>query len=445
MNTKRITICVMLGLMLLFAVCLNAMPGRDFPPRPGHADHIRMKTDHSSRLMTRLLVQSWGGAWNDDRQICAAYNPLGLCSELIVSDWDVNEWQDTQRSVYTYDAEDRVILIERQIPENGQWIAYQYEVWTYQGDRLVRVETQQVNDQGQYELHFSVDLSYDLESGLLSQSIETFHCFVPGNSPMNRFDYVWDTQRRLSVVQKYQKNQLDDAWQINLRDTYTYLPQDQSSYQDFLDSILFRYAYDWLMEWSGYTGRLYDQHSIEYTPDEGISFLPYFRYDYIYSPDLELLERRYYLTYGNTAMLLDVMRYTMENNNLSNAAHYNFNHNSGEYTPDFRHVYSYSGGSDIDDTNAPAMQGGMTVYPNPSRQSGTISFALAKAAHIRVEVYNLRGQKLTTILNDRRASGSHSIPWNCQDDSGKRVRPGIYLIKLSTGKEQHYSRIVILP
>ncbi|KAA3610690.1 MAG: T9SS C-terminal target domain-containing protein [Calditrichaeota bacterium] len=72
-------------------------------------------------------------------------------------------------------------------------------------------------------------------------------------------------------------------------------------------------------------------------------------------------------------------------------------------------------------------------YPNPFNPSTTISFSLTKAAEIELEVYNMLGQKVRSLLSEIKPAGQHKIKWDAIDDNGKNVASGLYLYKLKTG------------
>ena len=71
-------------------------------------------------------------------------------------------------------------------------------------------------------------------------------------------------------------------------------------------------------------------------------------------------------------------------------------------------------------------------YPNPGNPSATISFSLPQASHVSLEIYNLLGQKVRTLVEGAKEAGSHSVIWNGRDESGKVLSSGIYLYRLKT-------------
>jgi len=70
-------------------------------------------------------------------------------------------------------------------------------------------------------------------------------------------------------------------------------------------------------------------------------------------------------------------------------------------------------------------------YPNPFNPTTTIALSISEESGVELSIYNLKGQKIKTLLNDRILAGEHSIIWNGEDDSGKIVSSGVYLYKLN--------------
>ncbi len=71
-------------------------------------------------------------------------------------------------------------------------------------------------------------------------------------------------------------------------------------------------------------------------------------------------------------------------------------------------------------------------YPNPVRTNTTIKFGLPKESQVRVEVYNIAGQRVKTLANGKLAAGYHQITWKGQSDNGQKVAAGVYLVRMVT-------------
>ena len=85
----------------------------------------------------------------------------------------------------------------------------------------------------------------------------------------------------------------------------------------------------------------------------------------------------------------------------------------------------------------------VSVYPNPSANEFNISFELISHDHIQMNVYNLQGQKITTILNQALPPGWYEINWNQFSSSGTRVLSGIYLLETIVGKNKSVNKLVV--
>jgi len=83
-------------------------------------------------------------------------------------------------------------------------------------------------------------------------------------------------------------------------------------------------------------------------------------------------------------------------------------------------------------------------YPNPFNPTTTISFEIGESGKTQVEIYNAKGQKIKTLLNEKMEIGQHSVIWNGKDDRGKHVSSGIYFYKVSVSGEQKVNKMIML-
>jgi len=72
----------------------------------------------------------------------------------------------------------------------------------------------------------------------------------------------------------------------------------------------------------------------------------------------------------------------------------------------------------------------LSNYPNPFNPETTIIYNLLEESKVKLNIYNIKGQKIKTLLSDQISAGEHSIVWNGEDSSGKKVSSGVYLYKL---------------
>jgi hypothetical protein len=83
-------------------------------------------------------------------------------------------------------------------------------------------------------------------------------------------------------------------------------------------------------------------------------------------------------------------------------------------------------------------------YPNPFNPETTISFTIQNSNKVTLDVYNIKGQKIKTLLNDQINRGKHSIVWNGVDKNNNPVSSGVYLYSLKTRDQQITKRMLLL-
>jgi Peptidase family C25/Propeptide_C25/Carboxypeptidase regulatory-like domain/FlgD Ig-like domain len=83
-------------------------------------------------------------------------------------------------------------------------------------------------------------------------------------------------------------------------------------------------------------------------------------------------------------------------------------------------------------------------YPNPFNPRTTIKFALKENSQVNLEIYNVKGQKVKTLVNNKMDAGIHQAVWNGLDNMGKHVSSGIYFYKLHTQDFTSMDRMILL-
>jgi len=83
-------------------------------------------------------------------------------------------------------------------------------------------------------------------------------------------------------------------------------------------------------------------------------------------------------------------------------------------------------------------------YPNPFNPSTTIQYSLPEAAKVHLEIYNIKGQLVTTLVNSEMPAGMHSIVWNGKDMNNRIVASGVYLYRLSSPQNTQTKRMLLM-
>ena len=83
-------------------------------------------------------------------------------------------------------------------------------------------------------------------------------------------------------------------------------------------------------------------------------------------------------------------------------------------------------------------------YPNPFNPSTIIPYQLAASSAVRLEVFNLLGQRITTLVDGERPAGFHTATWHATDGAGRAVGAGVYIYRMTVGVESQTGRMVLL-
>ncbi|MCK5331357.1 MAG: T9SS type A sorting domain-containing protein [Candidatus Marinimicrobia bacterium] len=79
-------------------------------------------------------------------------------------------------------------------------------------------------------------------------------------------------------------------------------------------------------------------------------------------------------------------------------------------------------------------------YPNPFNPSTKITYSVkADNSLVSLSIFNLKGQKITTLVDEKKNSGQHSVTWNVED-----LTSGIYLIKFTNNKSSVSSKCILI-
>ena len=82
--------------------------------------------------------------------------------------------------------------------------------------------------------------------------------------------------------------------------------------------------------------------------------------------------------------------------------------------------------------------------PNPFNPTTTISYQLPDPAHVRMDIYNLLGQRVRTLIDTPMEAGYFSVEWDGKDQVGRQVATGIYLYRLQAGDFSQTLRMMLL-
>ncbi len=83
-------------------------------------------------------------------------------------------------------------------------------------------------------------------------------------------------------------------------------------------------------------------------------------------------------------------------------------------------------------------------YPNPFNPETTIEYNLNENSNVLIEIYNIKGQKVKTLINDFQEAGYYSVIWNGKDSNGKPVASGLYFYSMQTDNYSEVRKMILL-
>ncbi len=98
-----------------------------------------------------------------------------------------------------------------------------------------------------------------------------------------------------------------------------------------------------------------------------------------------------------------------------------------------------------DDPSIPALTTKLdSNYPNPFNPSTTIRYSLKEAGPVSIDIYNVKGQLVRTLVNEVQEAGNHTVVWNGIDKNNKAVGSGVYFYKMNAGKYSSTKKMIMM-
>jgi len=116
---------------------------------------------------------------------------------------------------------------------------------------------------------------------------------------------------------------------------------------------------------------------------------------------------------------------------------------SGEYEFHGPISVSLTGNSNINPV-IPVVTALKSIYPNPFNPDAIIPYDVAKAGKVTLEVYNIKGEKVRSLLSETKNAGRWHLAWNGTNDAGQSCTTGVYYVKMTSGKYSCIRKVVLL-
>ncbi len=83
-------------------------------------------------------------------------------------------------------------------------------------------------------------------------------------------------------------------------------------------------------------------------------------------------------------------------------------------------------------------------HPNPFNPETEIRYQIPNAAHVTLIIYNLLGQKICTLVDEKKQAGYHNVHWDGRNDYRVAVASGVYIYVLNTDNFSNYKKMVLI-
>jgi len=83
-------------------------------------------------------------------------------------------------------------------------------------------------------------------------------------------------------------------------------------------------------------------------------------------------------------------------------------------------------------------------YPNPFNPSTKINFSLKNDSKVNLQIYNIKGQLVKTLVDDELTANHYQYIWDGKDNSNKTVSSGIYFYKMKADDYSACKKMMLL-
>lgn len=83
-------------------------------------------------------------------------------------------------------------------------------------------------------------------------------------------------------------------------------------------------------------------------------------------------------------------------------------------------------------------------YPNPFNPETRIEYELPKSIYVKLEILNVLGQKIRTLVNEVKPAGSYTVVWSDLTDQDVQAPPGVYFYRIKSGGYVEIKKLLLL-
>ena len=83
-------------------------------------------------------------------------------------------------------------------------------------------------------------------------------------------------------------------------------------------------------------------------------------------------------------------------------------------------------------------------YPNPFNARSAIRYQIPKAVQVELKIFNVIGQEIRTLVNEKQQPGYYDVLWDAKDNNGQDVSSGLYIYSFKAGEFHQKKKMLLL-
>ncbi len=381
--------------------------------------------------------------WLNDNKVRFSYDEEGMIKNIYNYGWDdVSELWEQQMMVMEI-IWNEIGLFEKAVykfyvPDLEEWIPVMELTQTYNDLNHIDGIDYYFLFAEEPELMMSIDFFYDEWDFAVEMLYQTYDQ-EERDTEMRLNSFYYDGSQRIQkVIEQYFDNE-GNQWEIDYKSEMTYHSNDTSTYDNFQSFID-----DFGLYMMGVHVNIFpfmvEQEEHYQMGDLGWELVAQTLYQYNDDDLLEMITEQDLLE--ELWVTVDRELYYYDNLQLSEIVYQWLV--DEDLVDGERRLYFMAEASSVDEYLSSLPSIAVKNYPNPFNPQTTISFSIPSSSKLELSVFNIKGQRVTILLNEIIESGNHSVSWNGKDDDGNELSSGIYFYRLSNGVNTVTGKMLML-
>lgn len=366
--------------------------------------------------------------WENYEKETFSYDDMGRLSVIHRHHWDEieEEWVEMPLTTYfTWSNSGLLLEILYRFQEGP--IVFDYLVLSQSfndNDQIIDIEVEVFDETIQeLVLEMKFEFSYDNDGMAESVLFTDYEYMVYEN-----IAFTYDSYGRLEET-LIEFSEDGEEWLLDAKEVSAYHPEDQSSYQDVQKYLNLWALFNTLNEitWVD-EPRVESVNHYDWNDD----WQPVDRVLFSYLPDLSIESVTYEEYVGvNDWSPTDLVSYSYDAQGFAEMIEYLYYHND-QWNDHGRLLLDMMEISDVEEDLMKPSDIVVENYPNPFNPETTIRFTLDRKQKVKVSVFNILGQRMNTLIQDKLPTGTHSVLWDGRDEKGNMLASGVYFYRLKS-------------